>query len=149
MRNLQLQSALLLLLLLANVATQLARANFHIVDYRITTADSTRDSQVLVPSNNFGCSGLQNPSISGGAYPNCGASSLRIPDGQCGWSGVTIRPACNGNYFGKLYGGSGEPEGDCYWNDSHDTPSFGCHLSPAAGAQAFDRLVCYTSMCGS
>ncbi|KAJ7565458.1 hypothetical protein O6H91_02G061900 [Diphasiastrum complanatum] len=147
MRNLQVQWALLVLLLLA-MGVSLARANFHVVVYHITTEVSF-DGQVLVPSSNFGCNGVQHPQIAPGAYPDCNGPWLHIPDGQCGWSGVTIRPACTGNYFGKLYGGSGEPESDCYWNDAHDTPSFSCSISSSAGAQSFDRLVCYTSMCGS
>lgn len=144
MWNLQVQAARVSLLLAMLLATAIlpTDANFHVMNLH---KYSGGQGIHLVPSNNFGCKGLDSSKvIAGTQYPDCSAGYLHVPDGQCGWSGVTIKPACSGNYFGKLYGNSGEVEGDCYWNDSHDTFSFTC-----SEGQVYDRLVCYTNMCGS
>lgn len=137
------EAAVLLAVLLAMATTIVpAQANFHIMN-------SVRfgvQGLYLIPSNQYNCNGFDsNKKVIGFfQYPECNKNRpLRIPDGLCGWSGVTIRPACGGNYFGKIYGGSGEPQGDCYWNDAGDKVSFTCTEGPV-----YDRLVCYTSMCG-
>jgi hypothetical protein len=134
--------SLLLAVLVLVSPISLAHANFHVMNLH---KYSGGQAIYLVPSNNYGCGGLdENKVIANTQYPDCSAGYLHIPDGQCGWSGVTIKPACSGSYFGKLYGNSGEPEGDCYWNDAGTSFSFTCK-----DGQVFDRLVCYTSMCGN
>ncbi|KAG0559675.1 hypothetical protein KC19_10G122500 [Ceratodon purpureus] len=131
----------LLLTVLFLTTTSFVGANFHVMNVHEFNGGQ---AIYLVPSNNFGCNGVQSTPIARTQYPDCSAGYLHVPDTQCGWSGVTIKPACSGNYFGKLYGNSGEEQGDCYWNDSRDTFSFTCN-----NGQVYDRLVCYTSMCGN
>ncbi|BBN12078.1 hypothetical protein Mp_5g17180 [Marchantia polymorpha subsp. ruderalis] len=146
MENLGLRRLLGLLITWTTVVH--VEANFHIVDERLGTSDVLK----LVPSNNWGCGGVQTQVVANGQYPSCTGGDIRIPDGNCGWYGVKIRPSCSGGYFGKLYGGSGEPQGDCYWNDSGNNAQFTCGPlvlgAPRVWAY-YDRLVCYTSMCGS
>ncbi|BBN12082.1 hypothetical protein Mp_5g17220 [Marchantia polymorpha subsp. ruderalis] len=146
MENSGLKRLLCLLITWTTVAH--VEANFHMVNER----SGSKDVIKLVPSNNFGCAGVETNAAATGQYPSCSGGDIRIPDGQCGWSGVKIRPSCGGNYFGKLYGGSGEPQGDCYWNDSGNFAHFLCGPLVGGGVRAvayYDRLVCYTAMCGS
>ncbi|OAE21482.1 hypothetical protein AXG93_764s1010 [Marchantia polymorpha subsp. ruderalis] len=105
MENLGLKGLLCLLITWTTVVH--VEANFHIVNKRNTGSDVI----TLVPSNNWACGGVETNYAALGQYPDCSGGDIRIPDGQCGWSGVKIRPSCSGGYFGKLYGGSGEPQG--------------------------------------
>ncbi|OAE21483.1 hypothetical protein AXG93_764s1020 [Marchantia polymorpha subsp. ruderalis] len=130
MENLGLKGLLCLLITWTTVVH--VEANFHIVNKRNTGSDVI----TLVPSNNWACGGVETNYAALGQYPDCSGGDIRIPDGQCGWSGVKIRPSCSGGYFGKLYGGSGEPQGDCYWNDSGNNVKFIC-----GGSSIYDRLL--------
>lgn len=139
--------AVLVLALLA-MAVTVAHADFHIVG---VFPFKTSEKQLwLVPIGDFqskNCNWLQpvNKISDGSDYPNCNGGWIRVKDGACGWTGVTIRPSCGGQYFGKLYGGGGEPQGDCFWSDGHLYPS---SVGPCSASYGYDRLVCYTDMCG-
>ncbi|BBN12083.1 hypothetical protein Mp_5g17230 [Marchantia polymorpha subsp. ruderalis] len=142
MENLGLKGLLCLLITWTTVLH--VEANFHLVNKRTNSGTSgVSDTLILVPSNNFGCAGVQTIYAAVGQYPSCTGGDIRIPDGQCGWSGVRIRPSCVGTYFGQLFGASGEPQGYCFWSDYGDKISFIC-----GSASFYDRLVCYTDMCG-
>lgn len=128
-------------------------ANFHVVNiYYGLYGDSGFDYQMVIPSTQWGCQGFQNATIAGGKYPDCyGGYSLHIPDNTCGFSGVMIRPACSGRYFGKVLDKDGVDIGDCYWNDAGNISAFACKLnvSDSNFQIVYDRLLCSTKMCGS
>jgi hypothetical protein len=138
MKNVQVGWGVLVVVALVLAPLQVV-ANFHVVN---TRAGNNFNLNVL-PSNNFHCGGIQSPMVFSANYPNCHGGDINLPNGQCGWSGAKLRPACNGNYFGKVIGASDEDQGYCNWNDQGETVGFTC-----GSMRIYDRLVCITNMCG-
>ena len=127
-------------------------ANFHVVNmYYGFNNDVGFDYQMVIPNTKWGCGGIQRDTIAGGRYPDCyGGYDLHVPGNTCNYSGVTIRPACSGMYFGKLHDKDGVNIGDCYWHDAGEISAFTCklNLSNSNYQIVYDRLLCSTKMCG-
>lgn len=152
MRNLQAHMILLMFVLLI-IRPLVGNANFHVVNiYYGFYDDIGFDYQIVIPSTKWGCGGIQTNTIAGGRYPNCyGGYDLQVPNNTCDYNGVTIRPACNGRYFGKLHDQNGGDIGDCYWHDGGEVLAFDCKLNVSNSNYQiiYDRLLCSTKMCGS
>lgn len=130
----------------------LSKANFHVVNlYYGLNNDVGFDYQMVIPSLNWGCEGVPSTTIAGGRYPDCrGGYALHVPNNTCNYSGVTIKPACKGSYFGKLHDQRGGDIGDCFWHDAGDVSAFTCNLNVTNSDYqiVYDRLLCSTNMCG-
>lgn len=150
MRKLQVLPMLLLLALLTR--PMLSNADFHVVNlYYGLNDDEGFDYQMVIPSSNWGCGGVPSTTIAGGRYPDCrGGYALHVPNNTCNCSGVTIKPACKGSYFGKLHDQRGGDIGDCFWHDAGDVSAFTCNLDVTNSDYqiVYDRLLCNTNMCG-